>query len=136
MACQIIKTLHYIGDSGLINWCLHLHYLLLDSFFLDLYILGNVLLDLSDLGILSLLLDLGDLTGDKSQPLHHALEAGSLHQGLGNGAVLNLLGKRTPGTHHGSDAEGVGGAMDSLDIIAHSLGSVALRGLENGLDPV
>ena len=51
-----------------------------------------------------------------------------------NGAVLNLLGKRGPGILHGLYAEGVGGVVENLDILAHSNGSVAFCGLENGLD--
>ena len=74
------------------------------------------------------------LAANKSQPLHDALKAGDLHQGLGDGAVLNLLGKRGPSAFHSPEAESVGGVVDRLNIAAHSLGSVALHGLEDGLD--
>merc|ERR1719154_775524 len=98
-----LLVLSFLFDLEDLSWCLR--NLLLNSFFLDLDLLGNVLIDYRDLGVLSLL----DLAADKSQPLHHDLEAGSLHQGLGDGAVLDLLSKRGPGALHGSDAEGVGG---------------------------
>ena len=61
---------------------------------------------------------------------------GDLHQGLGNCTILNFNGQRGPVALNGPDAEGVGSVMDRLDIVAHSLGSVELRGLEDGLNLV
>ena len=74
-------------------------------------------------------------SGTSPQSLRHTLEAGKLHLRLGDNSVLNFVGKRSPGTLHGSDEErSVGSVMNSLDIIAHSLGRFALCGLEDRFD--